>query len=76
LVFAELEKKIREKMGRAFGSDLRKFVEQVDSLGIDGLDRNFLDQPAKRPEAKDALKELEAIRAEIEKPPSPSNPGP
>jgi hypothetical protein len=36
LVFTELEKKIREKSGRIFGVDVWKFVEHVDSLGIDG----------------------------------------
>ena len=75
LVFAELEKKIKEKIGRTFDGDVWKFVEQVDSLGINGLDRKFLDQPAKRPKAEDALKELEAIRANVEKnPPSPTRP--
>jgi hypothetical protein len=56
LVFAELEKKI----GRNFDGDVWKFVEQVDSLGIVGLDRKFLDQPAKRPKLR--TEELEAIR--------------
>jgi hypothetical protein len=75
LVFAELEKKTKEKNGRTFDSDVWKFVQQVDSLGINGLDRKFLDQPAKRPKAEDALKELEAIRANVEKnPPSPTRP--
>ena len=45
VIFAELEKRI----GLTFDGDVWKFVEQVGSLGIDGLDRNFLDQPAKRP---------------------------
>ena len=62
LVFAELKKRITERMVRTFDGDLWQFVEQVDSLGIEGLDRKFLDQPAKRPKTKDALKELEAIR--------------
>ena len=77
LVFAELEKKIKEKNGRTFDGDVWKFVQQVDSLGINGLDRKFLDQPAKRPKAEDVLKELEleAIRANVEKdPPSPTHP--
>jgi hypothetical protein len=67
LVFAELEKKIKEKTGRTFDGDVWKFVEQVDSLRIDGLDRKFLDQPAKRPKAEDALKEIQATRAKLEK---------
>ena len=60
LVFSELEKKIREKTGRTFDGDVWKFVKQVDSLGIKGLDRKILDMLAKRPKAEDALKELEA----------------
>ena len=72
LVFSELEKKIKERIDRTFDEDIWKFVAQVDSLGIDGLDRRFLDQPAKRPKAQDALEELEAIRAPL--PPSPSGP--
>jgi hypothetical protein len=63
LVFAELEKKIREETGHAFDGDVRKFVEQVNSLGINGLNRQFLDEPARRPKAEDALKELKAIRS-------------
>jgi Novel STAND NTPase 1/TIR domain len=57
LVFAELKRKI----GRPFDGDLSKFIEQVDSLGVDGVNRAFLDQPAKRPVPEDALKELGAI---------------
>jgi hypothetical protein len=74
LVFAELEKKIKEKTGRTFDGDVWKFVEQVDSLRIDGLDRKFLDQPAKRPKAEDALKEIQAIRAKLEKKPPSTTP--
>ena len=62
LVFAELEKKIKEKNGRTFDGDVWKFVKQVDSLGIDGLDRQFLNQPAKRPKAQDALRDIKAIQ--------------
>jgi hypothetical protein len=75
LVFAELEKKIKDKIGRPLDEGIEKFVEQVDSLGINGLDLKFLNQPAKRPKVEDALKELETIRVKIEKnPPSPTPP--
>jgi hypothetical protein len=48
LVFAEFKKKI----GRPFEGSLSKFVEQVDSLSIDGVDQKFLNQPALRPKAE------------------------
>jgi hypothetical protein len=41
------------------------FVEQVNSLAINGLNRQFLDEPAKRPKAEDALNELKAIRVQV-----------
>ena len=59
LVFAELKKKIEEKNGQVFDGDVSKFVEHADFLGI-GVDRGFLNQPAKRPKVEDALKELGA----------------
>jgi TIR domain len=59
LVFAELKKKIEEKNGQVFEGNVSRFVERVDSLGI-GVDRGFLNQPAKRPKVEDALKELGA----------------
>jgi hypothetical protein len=57
LVLAELERKTL----RSFGSDPWKFVEQVESLGINGLDRQVLDLPAKRPRIEDAIAELQAL---------------
>jgi energy-coupling factor transporter ATP-binding protein EcfA2 len=57
LLLAELGKKTR----RDFGGDVWKFVEQADSLGIRGLDREFLDLPAKRPKIEDAVKELQSF---------------
>jgi hypothetical protein len=59
LVLAELEK----KAGRTFGGSIWKVVEQADSLGIAGLDRAFLNAPAKRPSIEDAIEELQALRA-------------
>ena len=56
LVFSEFEKQIREKTGRTFDGDIRKLIEQVNSLGINGLDRKFLDEPARRPNAQVTLK--------------------
>ena len=55
-------------MGHAFDGDIRKFVEQVNSLRISGLDRTFLDEPARRPKAEDALKE---VRVKVGNSPSP-----
>jgi hypothetical protein len=59
LVFAELKKKIEAKSGQVFAGNVSKFIEQIDSLGL-GIDRNFLNQPPKRAQVEDALKELEA----------------
>ena len=65
MVFSEFEKQIREKTGRTFDGDIRKLIEQVNSLGINELYRKFLDEPAKRPNAQVALKEFEAIRVKV-----------
>jgi len=53
IVLAELEK----KTGKVFGGSVWKFVDQAPALGIKNLD-----QPAKRPSAERALKELETLR--------------
>ena len=50
-----------KRTGWDFGGDVWKFVEQVDSLGIPGVNREFLDLPAKRPRIEDAIKELETL---------------
>jgi hypothetical protein len=47
LVFAKLKEK--REIGQTFDGDVWTFVKKVDSLGIGGLDRKFLEQPAKRP---------------------------
>jgi energy-coupling factor transporter ATP-binding protein EcfA2 len=57
LVLAELERKTLH----SFGGDAWKFVEQVESLGINGLNRQFLDLPAKRPRIESAITELQAL---------------
>jgi hypothetical protein len=59
-VFDQLKENLK-KIDRPFEGNLSEFIEQVDSLGIDGVNRAFLDQPAKRPVPEDALKELGAI---------------
>jgi hypothetical protein len=57
LVLGELGKKTH----RDFGDDAWKFVQQVDSLGVPGLNREFLQRPAKRPRIEDTIEELEAL---------------
>ena len=57
LVLAELERKTL----RSFGGDAWKFVEQAESLGINGLNRRVLDLPAKRPRIEGAITELQAL---------------
>src|SRR5271166_4287336 len=52
IVLDELETKI----GRQFGRDMWKFVEEADSLGIKDIG-----SPAQRPSAKDALNELDKL---------------
>lgn len=54
LALAELEM----KTGRKFGGEVWKFVDQAKDLGIKDLDA-----PAKRPQIKDALRELEDFLA-------------
>jgi hypothetical protein len=55
IVLAELEK----KTGKSFGGNVWTFVELAPALGVKNLD-----QPAKRPRAEDAIKELENLRAD------------
>ncbi len=54
LVLAALEK----KLGRTFGGNPWRLIEQADSLEITGLDCSALDRPAKRPSVKAAIEEL------------------
>ena len=56
----EAQKLVFEVLGQP-SEGLMEFSEQVDSLGIDGVNRAFLDQPAKRPNAEDAVKELKQL---------------
>jgi hypothetical protein len=57
LVLAELGKRTH----RDFGGDVWNFVDQVDSLGVHGLNAQLLDLPAKRPPLEDAVKELQSF---------------
>jgi len=59
LVLVELGK----RSNREFGGDLWTFVQQVDSPGVPGLNRQSLDLPAKRPRIEDAVKELQLLIA-------------
>lgn len=57
LVLTALENRTQQK----FDGDVWNFVEQVDSLNLPGVNRQFLDLPAKRPKLEDAITELENL---------------
>jgi hypothetical protein len=65
LVLAELEKRTNRK----FDGDVWKFVQQVDPLGIPGVNSRSLELPPKRPQITNAIAELQLLtRAASKKP--------
>ncbi|HAB18406.1 MAG TPA: hypothetical protein DCE44_18445 [Verrucomicrobiales bacterium] len=63
LVLAELEHRTHRK----FDGNVWKFVEQADSLGIAGLNREFLERPARRPQITNAIAEVQHLRPQSKK---------
>ena len=59
LVLAELGR----RTGQDFGGDVRKFVEQVNSRRISGVEPRCLELPPKRPQITNAVEELEVLIA-------------
>jgi hypothetical protein len=57
IILVELERKTQ----RSFKGNVWKFIEQADSLGIQGLNSQFLDLPPKRPRIENAIKELQDL---------------
>jgi hypothetical protein len=63
LVLVELGKRTQ----RDFGGDVWKFVEQVDSLGIPGVNSRSLELPPKRPQITNAIAELQLLTQAVPK---------
>jgi hypothetical protein len=67
LVLAALEKKLEPPQN--FDGDVWKFVEQVDSLGLRGVNSRSLELPPKRPQITNAIAELQLRTRDASKKP-------